>query len=265
MKKRFSKLIPLILSFILVLGIGSSTPVYGARSVFKWINISKIEITAYTLNVRTGPGTQFPVIGQVKRGQIIDVIGALDGWYVVHLPDNSVGVLSSTYTRAYRYHNPPKQETPAPTPTPTPTPTPPTEEKPPTDTSLGDLTADEREMFNLINQARKAQGLAPYTIDMDVVRVARIKAKDMVENKYFSHESPTYGSPFNMLKQFGISYRAAGENIAGNRSVQAAHDALMNSSGHRANILNSQYDRVGIGIVPDPRYGKVFVQMFIKK
>ena len=68
-----------------------------------------------------------------------------------------------------------------------------------------------------------------------------------------------------MLKQFGISYRAAGENIAGNRSVQVLMCCLNeNSSGHRANILNSQYDRVSIGIVPDPRYGKVFVQMFIK-
>ena len=100
---------------------------------------------------------------------------------------------------------------------------------------------------------------------MDVVRVARIKAKDMADNKYFSHQSPTYGSPFDMLKKFGVSYRAAGENIAGNRSSKAAHDALMNSPGHRANILNTQYDRIGIGIVPDSRYGKVFVQMFIKK
>lgn len=260
MKKYFSKYIPLLLSLALVLGLGSSTTLYGAnRSVFKWINISQIEVTATRLNVRTGPGTQFPIINQVRQGQIIDVIGALDGWYVVHLPNNSVGVLSSTYTRVYRNHNTTTEKTPDPTPTPS------DKETPPSDSSLEGLTDDEKEMFHLINEARKAQGLSPYAIDMDVVRVARIKAKDMAENKYFSHESPTYGSPFTMLKQFGISYRAAGENIAGNRSVQAAHEALMNSSGHRANILNRQYDRVGIGIVPDARYGKVFVQMFIKK
>lgn len=96
-------------------------------------------------------------------------------------------------------------------------------------------------------------------------RVARIKAQDMVDNKYFDHNSPTYGSPFDMLKSFKISYKAAGENIAGNSSNSAAVTAWMNSSGHKANILNGNYNYTGIGVVKSPKYGKMYVQLFIGK
>ena len=87
----------------------------------------------------------------------------------------------------------------------------------------------------------------------------------MVNNNYFSHSSPTYGSPFDMLKSFKVSYNSAGENIAGNSNNQAAVTSWMNSSGHRANILNSSFNYTGIGVVSSPKYGKVYVQMFIGK
>jgi len=87
----------------------------------------------------------------------------------------------------------------------------------------------------------------------------------MVQNNYFSHYSPTYGSPFDMMRQFGITIKAAAENIAGNSSVQGAVNAWMNSSGHKANILNGSYNYTGIGIAKSNKYGYVFVQMFIKK
>ena len=96
-------------------------------------------------------------------------------------------------------------------------------------------------------------------------RVARIKAQDMVNNNYFDHNSPTYGTPFNMMKNFGITYKTAGENIAGNSSNSAAVTAWMNSSGHRANILNSSYNYTGLAVVSSPKYGKIYVQMFIGK
>ena len=105
------------------------------------------------------------------------------------------------------------------------------------------------EIFNLINTQRTNNGLSALKIDSEVQNVARIKAKDMAENNYFSHTSPTYGSPFDMLKKFGISYKSAGENIAGNSSNQAAVTAWMNSSGHKANILNSSFNYTGIGVV----------------
>ncbi|WLD94162.1 CAP domain-containing protein [Alkalihalobacillus sp. AL-G] len=124
------------------------------------------------------------------------------------------------------------------------------------------LTADEQQMVDLVNKARQQAGLAPLKVDPELTKVARLKAKDMIQNNYFSHNSPTYGSPFDMMNQFGIEYRTAGENIAGNSSVQGAHTSLMNSDGHRKNILGSQYTEVGIGIVDGGQYGKMFVQMF---
>lgn len=118
-------------------------------------------------------------------------------------------------------------------------------------------------MLSLINQERAKAGLSPLTADMRLVELARKKSLDMIQNNYFGHVSPTYGSPFDMLKAAGISYRAAGENIAGAPTVARAHALLMASQGHRANILSSSYNRVGIGIVDGGPYGKMFTQLFI--
>ena len=87
----------------------------------------------------------------------------------------------------------------------------------------------------------------------------------MVENNYFSHTSPTYGSPFDMMKSYGIKYKAAGENIAGNSSNSGAVNAWMNSEGHKANILSNNYNYTGLAVVSSPKYGKIYVQMFIGK
>ena len=127
------------------------------------------------------------------------------------------------------------------------------------------MNSNEQEVFNLINQQRINNGLSALKIDNEVQRVARIKAQDMVDRNYFSHTSPTYGSPFDMLKSFKISYKTAGENIAGNSTNSGAVNAWMNSSGHRANILNGSFTYTGIGVVSSPTYGKVYVQMFIGK
>ena len=106
-------------------------------------------------------------------------------------------------------------------------------------------------------------GLSALKIDDEVQNVARVKAQDMVDNNFFAHNSPTYGTPFQMIKSFGISYKAAGENIAGNSTNQGAVNAWMNSEGHRANILSNNYNYTGIAVVKSPKYGKVYVQMFI--
>ena len=108
-------------------------------------------------------------------------------------------------------------------------------------------------------------GLQALIVDDELQNIARIKAQDMVDNNYFSHTSPTYGSPFDMMKNFGISYKTAGENIAGNSSNSSAVTAWMNSSGHKANILNSNFNYTGIGVVSSPKYGKMYVQLFIGK
>ncbi len=124
------------------------------------------------------------------------------------------------------------------------------------------ITAEEQEMVDLVNAERAKVGLPALKVNTELTNVARVKAQDMIDNNYFSHQSPKYGSPFDMLQHYGVSYRTAGENLAGNQSVEAAHRALMNSDGHRANILNSHYTEVGIGIINGGPYGKMFVQMF---
>ncbi|NGP44249.1 hypothetical protein G4V62_04515 [Bacillaceae bacterium SIJ1] len=130
------------------------------------------------------------------------------------------------------------------------------------ETVNAELTAEEQQMLSLVNEARQAQGLQPLKADAELTKVARVKAQDMIDNNYFAHQSPTYGSPFDMMKQFGVTYRTAGENLAGNQTVEKAHTALMNSQGHRENILKSEYTNVGIGIVDGGPYGKMFVQLF---
>lgn len=128
-----------------------------------------------------------------------------------------------------------------------------------------ELSAEEKEMVQLVNQERTSRGLAPYQVDMQLVKVARVKAQEMVSKGYFSHTSPTYGSPFQMMDTFGIRYLAAAENIAQNYSVSSAHQMFMNSSGHKANIMSPTYDYVAIAVVNGGPHGKTFVQMFLKK
>ena len=108
-------------------------------------------------------------------------------------------------------------------------------------------SAQQQEMLGYINSARAQANLSPLTLDSRLCDGAYLKSQDMAVNGYFSHTSPTYGSPFDMMKNLGITYRTAAENIARNSSVLAAHNAFMNSSGHRANILNPAYNRIGLG------------------
>ena len=119
----------------------------------------------------------------------------------------------------------------------------------------------EHEVVRLVNEIRQQNGLKPMTENWELSRVARYKSQDMLDNRYFSHTSPTYGSPFQMIKAFGLSYRTAGENIAkGYASPQAVVNGWMNSSGHRANILNVSYTQIGIGYVAQGNY---WTQMFV--
>ena len=118
-------------------------------------------------------------------------------------------------------------------------------------------------MLDLVNAARIKAGLTPLQADMTLVKLARLKGQDMINNNYFGHTSPTYGSPFDMMKAAGVTYRYAGENLAGASTVDIAHTNLMNSPGHRANILNANFTKVGIGVVNGGPYGKMLVQMFI--
>lgn len=125
------------------------------------------------------------------------------------------------------------------------------------------VSAYEQKVVELTNQERAKNGLKPLALDTELSKVAREKSRDMQSKGYFSHTSPTYGSPFDMMKKFGITYRSAGENIAmGQPTPEEVVKAWMNSSGHRANILNSSYTHIGVGHVANGNY---WTQMFIGK
>lgn len=123
------------------------------------------------------------------------------------------------------------------------------------------VTTFEAEVVRLVNDIRRQNGLRPLTENWELSRVARYKSQDMLDNRYFAHNSPTYGTPFQMMKSFGLSFRTAGENIAkGYSTPQAVVNGWMNSSGHRANILNASYTQIGVGHVAQGHY---WTQMFM--
>lgn len=133
-----------------------------------------------------------------------------------------------------------------------------------TGTSSANAAAAEQQAISLLNADRRANGLSDLQVDSRITAVAEKYAQDMVNRNYFSHYSPEGQSPFDRLTQAGISYSTAGENIGMNQSVQQAEVAFMNSSGHRANILNTNYTKVGIGVAYDKNGNVYVVQDFIK-
>lgn len=139
------------------------------------------------------------------------------------------------------------------------------------DIQTGDSTATENgssmeavAILHLVNEERQKHGLPALQLSKGLTSVANTKARDMAVNNYFDHNSPTYGTPFQMMQQFGIHYMSAGENIAaGQRTAQEVMTAWLNSSGHRANILNAKFDTLGVGYYKGGSYGHYWVQQFI--
>lgn len=204
------------------------------------------QVTASKLNVRKGPSLDYGIVDVVEKGENIKIYAKIDDWYVVQTSEDIIGCVSSEYikqaedtqnTTAEEY----KME------------------------STSSLTEDEKELLRLINKQRTDNGLNELQIDDELQNVARIKAQDMIDNNYFAHESPTYGSPFEMMKSNQITYRTAGENIAGNSEISKAVEAWMASESHKNNILNNSYNYTGVAVVNSSKYGKIFVQMFIGK
>lgn len=226
-----------ILSFIVILSflflplqnlgnISGNTLGNKVEGVFTTTSIKQVQVTSNTLNFRTGASTNQSIIKTLTKGTVMDVIGKIGTWYVFKNSTDTVGWLDGRYVKAYT----------APT------------------SSNDTFTAMQTEMLGYINADRTANGLAPLTLTKALSDGAYLKSKDMAVNNYFSHTSPTYGSPFDMMNSLGISYSAAGENIALNTSVKGAYDAFMNSSGHRANILNTGYSKLGLGIYQKDNY-----------
>lgn len=124
----------------------------------------------------------------------------------------------------------------------------------------------EHDVIELTNQQRANNGLQPLRAEWETSRVARHKSRDMAESGYFGHTSPSYGSPFEMLDDFGVQSNGAGENIAaGQRTPEAVVQAWMDSSGHRKNILNPNFTHIGVGYHKGGQYGVYWTQMFLTR
>ncbi|MGE7909592.1 CAP domain-containing protein [Lysinibacillus xylanilyticus] len=133
----------------------------------------------------------------------------------------------------------------------------------PSTSTNSDVSAFEQEVVKLTNAERTKAGLAPFKTDDKLMAAAREKSQDMQSKNYFSHTSPTFGSPFDRMKALGITYKSAGENIAqGQRTPQEVVKAWMDSPGHRANILNEKFTHIGVGYV---KSGNYWTQQFIQK
>ena len=247
MKKKRFIIILVIAIVILAIMITNS---FAMQSYYK-VDFQTGLVTATNLYVRSGPGTQFKIVTSVPKNQYIRVFAGVGDWYVVQVEGDYIGAVSKKYIKPI-YPGTSNQGTSSNT-------------NNNTGTTSTSMNNDEKVVYDLINKQRAQNGLSPLKENSELQRVARIKAQDMVNNNYFSHTSPTYGSPFDMMKSFKISYNTAGENIAGNSNNSSAVTAWMNSPGHRANILNSSFNQTGIGVVTGSKYGKIYVQMFIGK
>lgn len=127
----------------------------------------------------------------------------------------------------------------------------------------GTISSIEQQVLTLTNQERAKEGLKPLVTDAALMNTARAKSADMSKNNYFSHTSPTLGSPFDQMKAKGIQYKAAAENIAmGQRTAEEVVKGWMNSPGHRANIMNGNFTHIGIGYDTQGHY---WTQQFIQK
>ncbi len=123
-------------------------------------------------------------------------------------------------------------------------------------------TAAEKEMFLHVNEARQENHVSSLSLSDALTELARSHGQDMLARGYFSHNTPEGLSPFDRMDQAGIQYQDAGENLAFSQSVNLAMTGLMNSPGHRANILSDKYHKIGIGVIDAGDKGEMFVQEF---
>ena len=246
----------IIISIVIGIMVIMITRSFAMQSYYK-VDFQTGLVTATNLYVRSGPGTGYKIVTSVPKNTYIRVFAGVGEWYVVQVDGDYIGAVSKKYVKPIYpgSSNTGSNNNNIGT----------SQNNNTGTTTSTNMNSDEKEVFDLINKQRTQNGLSPLKENIELQRVARIKAQDMVNNNYFSHTSPTYGSPFDMLKSFKISYNTAGENIAGNSSNSSAVTAWMNSPGHRANILNSSFNQTGIGVVTGSKYGKIYVQMFIGK
>jgi uncharacterized YkwD family protein len=193
-------------------------------------------------NVRRGPSTNFTRVTRLNKGTKVTVIGKVNSFSLIIYGTNKIGMVeSSLISKTIISNN--------------------TQNNSNTSTNL----SNEDLLLKYINDERIKNKLPVLKTDNRLQEIAELKSKDMVSNDYFSHTSPSYGSPFNMMKNFGITYITAGENIAGNSTMKKIFDSWMESENHRKNILSNAYNYIGLGVVNSERYGYIATSMLIGK
>lgn len=253
-----NKLIILLSFIIIILSIGIFLKSFGMEQ-FEEPSFTLGVVNTNYLNMRTGPNITFKSIDILTKNEYIRILGKIGDWYIIQNEDNLIGTAHSKYINEA------------------------TEEKTAvanTETIKEDiyennseelnneninsiLSSDEQELLNLINNERINNNLKEFKIDEDLQNVAKLKAEDLVKNNYFSHISPTYGTPYEMLKSYNISYKSGSENIAGNSNIKSAFESFMESESHKNNILSNEYNYTGIAVVDSIAYGKIIVEFFI--
>ena len=184
----------------------------------------------------------------IKKNEYVRIFVKIGDWYIIQNEENQIGTAHVKYITQTEEQKAAVTNTEA------------VEE-----VSNINLTTDESNLLSIINAEREKNNLPNLQIDEELQNVAKLKANDLVQNNYFSHISPTYGTPFDMLKSHNISYKTASENIAGNSDIKSAFDAWISSDSHKENILSNDYNYTGIAVVDSIAYGKVIVELFIGK
>ena len=241
-KNKFTLILIAIICILLISLFATSFGMDDYEEVEKSLGIVNTDY----LNMRTGAGINFNSITVLNRNEYVRIFGKVGEWYIVQNEKNQVGTVHSKYLTLVEDVKSATTNTEV------------IEEQ-----SNISLTSDEAELLSLINSKRTENNINTLEVDAELQNIARLKAKDLAENSYFSHISPTYGTPFEMLRNNSISYKTASENIAGNSSISAALDSWMNSESHKNNILSNDYNYTGIAVVDSIAYGKIIVQFFI--
>ncbi len=186
-------------------------------------------VNVNNLNIRQGPGLEYNVVGSLSQGDSVQILGKMNDWYIIQTNNNIIGVCNTQYIDNVEEYK------------------------------------DKNEVLNLINEQRKNAGVKELIMDNKLNEIAQLKAQDMVDNNYFDHTSDKLGTPFEMIANYGVEYKTAGENIAGYIDAKGTVEAWMNSEGHKNNILSNGYNYTGIGIAKSETYGNIYVQLFIGK
>ena len=240
-----NKIIIVLCSIILILTASLFASSFAMDS-YESVDYSLGIVNTKYLNMRSGAGINFNPISVLTKNEYVRIYGKIGEWYIIQNEKNQIGTANEKYIL-------PTDETKAAV----------TNSEVIENVSGVNLTSAEEELFSLINEERKKNNLPNFQITEELQNVARLKAEDLVQNNYFSHISPTYGTPFEMLKANSIKYKTASENIAGNSSLSAAVDSWLSSESHRKNILSNDYNYTGIAVVDSIAYGKIIVELFV--